>query len=225
MTAQTLFREYPKIYMWTLTFAAVQTDWEGSKLFSAFLNHLRQVVGRTGWGGLRVVELHREHGIHYHLLVTERLAVDLVRRIGRCYGIGRIHVCRAQPHSAAYLAKYLSKQKKGPITQSGRNMRRWAAFGDVPRTRIKDLINESPMWLYRRQNTLPFLSYRHEIFLWSIWDLHDPQTFKAAYYLAKSDRETNGHDRHTQDIAKLLTRQLQARGYLVRSPKWSPQPF
>jgi len=151
LSARLLCEHYPKLYFWTVTFAVLHDDWEASRLFSAFLNNLRQEVGRTGWGGLRVVELHKEHGVHYHLLVTERLAVDLVRRIGRCYGIGRIQVARVweseYTEAINYLAKYLSKQKDSPRTEGRyeivaekhggfvewgvkvvrpRNMRRWA---------------------------------------------------------------------------------------------------
>lgn len=169
LTAQGLFERFPRVYMWTVTFACVQSDWEGSKRFSAFLKHLREVVGK-GWGGVRVCELHKDHGVHFHMLVTERLAVDLVRRVGRCHGIGRIHVCRARPESGAYLAKYLSKQKEGPRHESGRKMRRWAAFGEVPRVRVSDLVNDRPMWVFRREKNLPFLNYKAEKILERCWD-------------------------------------------------------
>jgi len=171
MTAEGLFKGRRNgVYLWTVTFSALHSDWECGKLFRAFLNHLREVVGRTGWGGVRVCELHREHGVHYHLLVTERLAVDLVRRVGRCHGIGRIHVVRADEGSAAYLAKYLSKKGEGPRGQRGGSMRRWAAFGDVESTRCKDVVLESPMWAYRRQRGLRWRGYQQEWILSAAWD-------------------------------------------------------
>lgn len=183
LTAQGLFEKFPRVYLWTVTFACVQADWEGSKRFSAFLKHLREVVGK-GWGGVRVAELHREHGIHFHMLVTERLAVDLVRRVGRCHGIGRIHVCRARPEAGGYLAKYLSKQKEGPRHESGRKMRRWAAFGEVPRVRVSDLVNDRPMWIYRREKGLPFLNYKAEKILERAWD-YGERAFTTAWWCLK----------------------------------------
>lgn len=181
LTARGLFEKYPKVYFWTVTFYRLHSDWEGSRLFSKFLDHLREVVGRKGWGGVRVVELHKEHGIHYHMLVTERLAVDLVRRVGRCYGIGRIQVDRADVDTADYLAKYMSKSGDRARCQSGRRMRKWAAFGDVPRVRVSDLVNDSPMWVYRREHNLPFLGYRQEALLRRIWD-YGEEHFKSAWF-------------------------------------------
>lgn len=184
LSAETLFREHPHIYMWTVTFAQVQSDWEGSKRFTEFLNHLREVVGRTGWGGLRVCELHKEHGIHFHLLVTERLAVDLVRRVGQCHGIGRIHVCRAQTNAGSYLGKYLAKQRSGPVTKTGRSLRRWAKFGDVNYTPVKNIVVDSEYTQYRRKENLPWLGWRQEVILRRCW-LHGPKALKSAWFALK----------------------------------------
>ena len=54
-----LFDEHANVYFWTVTFAALHADWECSRRWGKFLNHLRKIVGR-GWGGLRVTELHAE---------------------------------------------------------------------------------------------------------------------------------------------------------------------
>jgi len=192
LSARQLCEKYPRLYFWTVTFCTLHDDWEASRLFSAFLHHLQDVVGKTGWGGLRVVELHKEHGVHYHLLVTERLAVDIVRRVGRCYGIGRVQVDRVRSEdyedAIKYLAKYLSKQREAPKTQSGRNMRRWAAFGDVPRVRVSDMVNDSPMWVYRREKQLPWLhSFEDEKVIERCWD-HGPEAFRAAWFACRRQR-------------------------------------
>lgn len=184
LTAEGLFQKHKAVYFWTLTFATVKSDWEGSKCFRAFLKHLRDVVGK-GWGGVRVAELHKEHGVHYHLLVTERLAVDIVRRVGRCHGIGRIHVCKADQAACGYLSKYLSKQKQGPKTEKGRSARRWAAFGEVERVRVKDLVNDSPMWVFRREHKLCFLGYWQEKILSRCWD-HGERNFTTAWHILKT---------------------------------------
>src|ERR1039458_3082986 len=83
LTAERLFDGGNDVYFWTFTFSVIHSDWDGSALFREFLNHLRMVLGGD-WGGVRVVELHKEHGVHYHALVNRRLAVDIVRRVGSC---------------------------------------------------------------------------------------------------------------------------------------------
>ena len=187
LTADRLFVESRFVYFWTFTFAVLHDDWEASAMFSEFLNHLRKTIGGD-WGGVRVVELHREHGVHYHALVNRRLAVDIVRRVGRCHGIGHMFVEKADSGACSYLAKYLSKQKKGPKTKSGRNGRRWAAFGPITRTRISDLVNDSPQWVFRRENNLPFLGYLWECRLSNCW-LRGEDVFRSAWFAAKQGRE------------------------------------
>lgn len=186
LTAERLFTKKEKVYFWTFTFYHLQSDWDGAQLFSKFLNHLRKTLGGD-WGGVRVVELHREHGVHYHALINRRLAVDIVRRIAKYYAIGRIFVEKAHPDAAIYLSKYLTKQRTGPKTQSGRNARRWAAFGPIQKTRISDLVNDSPMWQFRREHRLPFTGYRHEHLLTRAWDF-GPTHFKAAWWAARNQR-------------------------------------
>jgi len=224
LSAQQLAEKYEHLYFWTVTFYTLHADWEASHMFTSFLNHLREVVGRDGWGGLRVAELHQEHGVHFHLIVTERLAADLVRRVGRCHGIGRVHVemVHDKAGAAAYLAKYLSKQYEAPKTKSGRNMRRWAAFGDVPRTKIKDLVNDSPMWIYRRNLDLPFLNFPEEIILQRCWLLDDTgATMKAAWFNMRAA------GRVTQDAVSMALGKLEVRGtdYWVHRDSFSYGPF
>ena len=156
-------------------------------MFSAFLKHLRNVL-EGDWGGVRVAELHKEHGVHYHALINRRLSVDVVRRVARCHGIGRIFVEVADNNGAAYLSKYLSKQRAGPLCRSGRRARRWASFGPIRKTRVCDVVNDSPMWVYRRANNLPFLGYRWEGFLNSAWIMGE-EVFRAVWFAAKTGRE------------------------------------
>lgn len=181
--ALNLAEDYPTLYFWTVTFYTLHADFEAFQLFSRFLNHLQKVVGK-GWGGVRVAELHKEHGVHFHLVVTERLAADLVRRVGRCYGIGRVNVkvVHDVPGAIDYLAKYLTKKGEAPKTKTGRTARRWATFGQVKRrTRVKDMENASDYWLYRVSNNLPWISYRAEILLKRAW-LIGEQQFKSCWF-------------------------------------------
>lgn len=191
LSAQRLFDDYPKIYFWTVTFYAVHDDWEATALFGKFLNHLIKVAGKN-WGGLRVAELHKNHGVHFHMLVNDRLAVDLVRRIGAHYGVGRVQVARVQHsrggNSIVYLSKYLSKRRAGPLTESGRSARRWAKFGDVQHTRVCDLVNDSPMWIYRRENGLGFRGYRWETVLARCWE-HGEDAFRLAWVRSHTDSQ------------------------------------
>ena len=220
LTADRLFADKTqKVYFWTFTFCVVHDDWEASSYFASFLNHLRKVIGGD-WGGVRVVELHRDHGCHYHALINRRLAVDIVRRVARCHAIGRIFVELADADAAAYMGKYLSKQCKGPLTKSGRNARRWAAFGPVARTRVSDLVNDSPEWVYRREHNLPFVSYRYEALLSSCW-VRGEVTFRTAWHCAKRGEMGN--------VLALAHGQLQARGRgeMVERADWdvAAQPF
>lgn len=208
-----------RVYFWTFTFSGLHADWESSALFSRFLGELRRTVG-PGWGGVKVSELHREHGVHYHALVTERLAVDLVRKVGRCFGIGRVHVCRAdRRRHCNYLAKYLSKQREGALTKTGRRGRRWSVFGDIPRTRVRDLVNDSPMWVFRRKENLPWLdSFAAEKLLARAWE-HGEVAFRSAWFLAKRGE--------LGDVCGLVVGRLEARGggELVERADFRMGPF
>ncbi len=92
-----------------------------------------------GLVGVRVLEPHEKHGLHYHLLVNQRISVHVMRqfalesgfgdRTGQ-HGIGPrrqwpwVKVVRATPGSAQYLAKYLSKHfRLFP------GMRKWGMIG------------------------------------------------------------------------------------------------
>lgn len=184
LTAERLFKSNVHVYFWTFTFAVLHSDTEASKLFTQFLYHLRRSLGGD-WGGVRVAELHKEHGVHFHALINRRLAVDWVRRIGKCHGIGRIHVCKARRDAVDYLGKYLTKQREGPRHEkSGRRMRRWAAFGPVARTRVSDLVNDSPMWVFRRKEKLGWLGFRNERLLQVCWNRGEG-CFRSAWFAAR----------------------------------------
>ena len=149
------------MYFWTVTFREARHDWVQSERFTAFLAHLKRHLD-SDIGGVKVAELHPGgHGVHFHLLVNRRISVHVVRRVGRVYGIGRIQVKVADQNAGAateYLAKYMCKGGDRPHCESGRNMRRWAAFGAIPhRCRCSDIVYESPMWDFRRKNNFPVL--------------------------------------------------------------------
>jgi hypothetical protein len=133
------------VYFWTSTFMEVLTVKQASKRWSAFS---KEVVRELGVYGLRVYELHDEHGLHVHWLVDRFMPVQVVRRIAQRHGFGRIHVQRCGKWVGDYLAKYLSKEVRAACLKG---KRLWAAFGEVRWGRVKDIQVKS--WLgeeYRR---------------------------------------------------------------------------
>jgi len=205
-TAEALWKPGGRVYFWTFTFAEIQSDWEGSAKFTAFLHDLRRLDWAEDVGGVKVAELHPGgHGIHFHALVNRRLNVNWVRQLARRHGIGRIHVEVADQNggTAQYLSKYLSKSREGPLCESGRRMRRWAAFGPVYRCRCSDLVFHSSMWDYRRSHDRPFTKYRYEHLLSLAWDFGE-DTFEFAWQAIK-----NGN---IQDVMKCTV----VAGYEVR---------
>jgi hypothetical protein len=216
LTCDRMFKSHSKVYFWTITFYELHDDWECSRRFSKFIDLLRKRIG-NGWGGVRVSELHKERGVHYHMLITRRIPADVVRAVGRYYGIGRVHACVADTDASAYLGKYLSKQREGAKTESGRSARKWAKFGQVEHVRVSDLVNDSPMWLYRREKKLPFLGYWQEKILTRCWD-HGEKSFHAAYVALTSVQDC-GRD---GDAFKIAEGKLEARGIVTlveRQPK------
>ena len=121
------------LFMWTFTFKDVlnvkdtRTRW----------NHLLTLLKRR-WpklAGLRVFELHEYHGLHVHLVTNRWIDVNEARRLAQQAGWGRIHVQRIPVERAAYLAKYLSKER--PLCF--KRWRLWAGFGEWQWTKVKDV--------------------------------------------------------------------------------------
>lgn len=135
MSAEELFRVSKRVYFWTFTFLDVQHDWVYSRMWARFwkdfTDHSNYFIG-----GIKVAELHRDHGIHYHCLLDQRLPVDMVRRIGRKYGIGRVQVAVAKWQDATYLTKYLGK---GYNSGLAKHIRRWGTVGAFKGTQVRDL--------------------------------------------------------------------------------------
>ncbi len=132
---QTLGKE--NLYMWTFTFAAVLDVKATRKKW----NHLLTLLKRR-WpklAGLRVFELHKNHGLHVHLVTNRWIDVNVARELAFLAGWGRIHVMRIPPERASYLAKYLSKERPECL----KGWRLWAGFGDWDWTKVKDVVFDS----------------------------------------------------------------------------------
>jgi hypothetical protein len=90
-----------QLFMWTFTFKDVLAVKETRKR----RNHLLTLLLRT-WPnlqGLRVFELHQEHGLHVHLLTNQFIEVNQARELALQAGWGRIHVRRAASEQAGYM--------------------------------------------------------------------------------------------------------------------------
>lgn len=126
------------LYMWTFTFAEVLSIKDTRKRW----NHLLTLLRRR-WPelcGLRVFELHDQHGLHVHLVTNRFIDVNEARRLSKIAGWGRIHVMRVPVEKAAYLAKYLSKEREPCL----KGWRLWAGFGNWEWSRVKDILFETP---------------------------------------------------------------------------------
>ncbi len=127
-----------QLYLWTFTFKELLGVKETRKRW----NHLLTLLLRA-WPdlqGLRVFELHEEHGLHVHLVTNQFIDVNRARELATQAGWGRIHVTRMPSEHAGYLAKYLSKERPECLHR----WRLWAGFGQGWEwTKVKDVIRET----------------------------------------------------------------------------------
>jgi hypothetical protein len=134
--SQTLGKQ--RLYLWTFTFREVLAVKETRKRW----NYLLTLVLGT-WPelqGLRVFELHQEHGLHVHLITNQFIDVNRARELASQAGWGRIHVTPMPSEHYGYLAKYLSKERPKCLFR----WRLWAGFGkDWQWTKVKDVIRET----------------------------------------------------------------------------------
>src|SRR5947209_5292550 len=94
--SQTLGKQ--QLFFWTFTFKQVLAVKDTRKRW----NHLLTLLLRQ-WPnlrGLRVYELHQEHGLHVHLLTNHFLDVNQARQLAERAGWGRIHVKRVANEKA-----------------------------------------------------------------------------------------------------------------------------
>lgn len=136
-TVEKLFRYNPQVYFWTLTFRHTPRDdtW-AMYMFNKYMANLTRKLEPLVVG-VRVSELHKEHGIHFHLLLNRRIPMERMKRVGWQYGFGRMGVTQADPQSGLYLAKYLTKQYRIENDFGGR--RRWGTIGGFPASRCRDI--------------------------------------------------------------------------------------
>jgi len=142
LSCERLFGTGKPVYFWTFTFVDVLDEWEYGKRFKLFFQALESVHGGRGCSGirgLRVIEPHVNHGLHYHALLTKRLSVHIVRRVGARFGIGRVFVKRCNKGAALYLSKYLGKRK-----EFATRIRTWGAVGGFLACKVANVEKTSP---------------------------------------------------------------------------------
>src|SRR5438132_3427663 len=127
-----------RLFLWTFTFRELLAVKETRKRW----NHLLTLLLRE-WPnlqGLRIFELHQEHGLHVHLVTNQFIDVNRARELATQAGWGRIHVTPMPSEHSGYLAKYLSKERPECLYR----WRLWAGFGKAWRwTQVKDIVRET----------------------------------------------------------------------------------
>ena len=145
-TVRKMLRRSPKLYFWTFTFREVHSLKIAMERWNHFLTLLKR---KLGFRGVRVLELHEEHGCHFHVITNQRFPIRKILALGVRYGFGRIDVRRITDatQTVSYLCKYLSK----PRVRCLKRARLWSAFGKIERTRVRDvLLDTQKVRLLRR---------------------------------------------------------------------------
>jgi hypothetical protein len=142
LSCQKFLEDFPPGYFWMFSFTKAMPDWYYAGAWGKFTKELGDLYGGT-LRGVRVMELHEQHGVHYHALLNYRIWVGEVRRIGERYGIGRVHVQKVYDDAGAieYLAKYVSKQFGAEKLHS--RCARWGTVGGFRGVPVKDIVIES----------------------------------------------------------------------------------
>jgi len=138
-TVRKMLRQNAKLYFWTFTLREVHSLKGAMQLWNQFLTLLKRNVG---FRGVRVLELHEEHGCHFHVITNRRFPIRKILSMCERYGFGRIDVRRITDAAQAisYVCKYLSKHRERCL----KGARLWSAFGKIERTRVRDVIVDTP---------------------------------------------------------------------------------
>lgn len=216
LSAQRLFDIGEKVYFWTFTFTEVHHDWHYPMRWKGFITEIGHIYG--GYiCGLRVLEAHKEHGLHYHALINRRIAIQFVLRIGKKHGIGRVDVFGpVKMSSAFYLAKYLTK--RGPKLFG---VHRWGTIGCFRHVRVHDVQIITPYTKARKRivgDTRIPIGWEH--LLRTAFELHGPRRMRITYKLLR--------DGKLASAAASVTRLVEITdkgGIRTRCPLPPPIPF
>ena len=131
--------EHAWLYMWTFTLP-IALDVRTARARWSDLQ--RELVRQFSFCGVRVFELHENHGLHVHVIASGKYPIRPLRQLSRVLGWGRIHVTKRlkSVDHALYVAKYLSKQIRPKCFEG---VRVWAVLGAKflrgGHTRVKDV--------------------------------------------------------------------------------------
>lgn len=134
-----------KLYFWTFTFVHVPIN-DRYAMMDWHTLHGRIQREFPGIKGLRVAEMHKSHGMHFHLIVNRRIPIRRIKELYRGTGhiagrnrfldFGRTSVSKCDEGVAIYLSKYLSKQKMALFSP---HTRRWSAIGGFQHVKKNDI--------------------------------------------------------------------------------------
>src|SRR5260370_22917562 len=105
-TGWKMLRQNRKLYFWTFTFREVHSLNTAMGRWNQFLTLLKR---KLQFCGVRVLELHEDHGCHFHIITNRRFPIRKILALAERYGFGRINVRRVTDAARAigYLCKYL----------------------------------------------------------------------------------------------------------------------
>jgi len=138
---ETLAERNRKLYFWTFTPEYKVRDELYSVWWHRFLVRLKRHVFPIDFEGLRVYERWDDGFLHSHMVGNSRLPVQEVCAEAEKAGIGWMHVSKVTDNKSAalYCSKYLTKQ----FRHKGSGVRHWAAIGDWPYCRVRDVKTSS----------------------------------------------------------------------------------
>jgi hypothetical protein len=125
------------LFFWTFTMAELLSITEVRGRWNRLLTSLRREWPELR--GLRVFELHDQHGLHVHVATDRRIDINVVREFALRAGWGRVNVIKRRKGYLWYLAKFLSTKRPGCF----RGWRLWAPFGKWNATRVKDVVRDT----------------------------------------------------------------------------------
>jgi len=147
MTVDKLADQFKNLYFWTFTFVHVVPDWDASTAWSYFIRDMQDHYNSTIFG-IKVTELHADHGLHFHCVFNRRVSVHILRRIGARYGFGRMQVAKVRDRKQLYyLAKYLGKTKDRWFAGA----QKWHTVGGFKGVKVSDIekIDAISIWKKR----------------------------------------------------------------------------
>src|SRR4029077_16823966 len=111
-TVRKMLQQNSKLYFWTFTFREVHSLRTAMERWNEFLTLLKR---KLQFRGVRVLELHEEHGCHFHVITNQRFSIEKILEFSPRYDFGRLNVKRVSDSAKAirYLCKYLSKRRPG----------------------------------------------------------------------------------------------------------------